>query len=267
MDEGEHRGDRTGVGTRSLFGETLKFDLRDSFPAITTKKLAFKAVVSELLWFLEGSGDERRLAEIHYGKPRAELDDKKTIWTANSTAESWLPKAQSPGDCGKIYGYQWRHNTDQVAELVRTLREDPMSRRHIISAWNPGDIKNMALPPCHVMSQFYVGTDGTLSCQMTQRSCDAPTGLPFNIASYSLLTYMLAQITGLTPKTLTINIGDAHIYENQVEGVHEQLTRTPLGAPTLWLNPNIKNIFDFKMKDVKLMGYQSHPKITFPMNV
>lgn len=288
LTEGEHRKDRTGVGTISLFGEQLKFDLSESFPAITTKKLLFKPVVSELLWFLEGSGDERRLAEILYGKPRDELDDKNTIWTQNAVADYWLPKAKFNGDLGRVYGTQWRTwrsphkipskspydiiyeditETDQIAELVRTIRDDPFGRRHIISAWNPGELKNMALPPCHILSQFYVGVDGTLSCHMYQRSADMFLGVPFNIASYALLTYMLAQVCDLKPKTLTISFGDAHIYSNHVEQVKTQLERDIMTPPTLSLNPSIKNIFDFKMGDFKLVDYNPHPAIKAPMAV
>lgn len=288
---GEHRKDRTGVGTISLFGEQLKFDLSESFPAITTKKLAFKPVVSELLWFLEGSGDERRLAEILYGKPRDEVDDKNTIWTQNAVADYWLPKAKFHGDLGRVYGVQWRSwhaasyestglsglggdyydwnvtKFDQIAELVRTLRDDPFGRRHILTAWNPGELKQMALPPCHLLSQFYVGNDNTLSCHMYQRSADMFLGVPFNIASYALLTYMLAQVCNMTPKTLTISFGDAHIYQNHTTQVEKQLDRDWRSPPKLELNKSIRNIFEFKMDDIKLVDYNPHPAIKAPMAV
>lgn len=277
LDNGEKRIDRTGVGTKSIFGAQMSFDLEKGFPASTTKKLAWKAVVSELLWFIEGSGDEYRLREILHGQ---RYTDKKTIWTDNATADYWTKKKlqRHPGDLGRVYGVQWRRwrkplirinkvvlqNHDQLLELVEGLKNNPYSRRHIITAYNPGELELMALPPCHMMSQFYISNDKKLSCHMYQRSMDAPLGGPFNIASYALLTHMLAQVCDLTVGKLIISIGDAHIYLNQVDGVKEQLIRSPLELPTIWLNPEIKDITKFTMDDIKLVNYNSHPSINFP---
>lgn len=279
LENGEHRPDRTGVGTISKFGLQMRFNLADSFPAVTTKKLAWKSMVSELLWFIEGSGDENRLREILHGDRYSE---KKTIWTDNANSDYWIEKRfkRHPGDLGRIYGVQWRkwrkplvrinkvvlQNHDQLLELIAGLKEDPYSRRHILSAWNPGEIDQMALPPCHVMSQFYVH-NGRLSCQMYQRSADMFLGVPFNIASYALFTHMLAQVCRLEVGELIIVVGDAHIYENHVEQVKEQLSRKPLKAPTLKLNPEIDVITDFGMEDIELENYQSHEAIKAPMAV
>ena len=243
LNNGEERNDRTGVGTISVFGRQLRFDLTQGFPAVTTKKLAWKAVVSELLWFLEGSNDERRLAEILYGRPDS---GRNTIWTGNAEAAYWQPRAKFPGDLGRVYGVQWRDwgGVDQVAKLIDGLKNDPTGRRHIISAWNVDELDQMALPPCHVMSQFYV-SKGKLSCHMYQRSVDVFLGLPFNIASYALLTHMVAHVCGLEVGELIISTGDTHIYSNHVEQVKEQLSREPYPLPTLWLNPNIKDIDSF----------------------
>lgn len=270
--EGEAREDRTNVGTVSLFGQQLRFDLSQGFPAVTTKKLAWRSVVSELLWFLEGSSDERRLAEILHGTRDT---DKKTIWTANANADYWKSKARYEGDLGRVYGVQWRHwktskgykTVDQIQNLIDELKNDPHSRRHVLTAWNPGELDQMALPPCHMFAQFYVTNDNKLSCQMYQRSGDVPLGIPFNIASYSLLTHMLAQVCNLQVGEFIHVIGDAHIYTNQIEGVKEQISRRPLPLPTLWLNPEIKNINDFTMDDIKLINYTSHPHIDFPFAV
>jgi len=269
--EGVVSDDRTGTGTVSLFGEQLRFDLSEGFPAITTKKLAWKAVVAELLWFIEGSGDERRLAEIQFG---TRDPNKKTIWTANANADYWAPKAQYEGDLGRPYGVQWRdwqkpNNTgrvDQVANLIEGLKKDPFSRRHIITAWNPGELDQMALPPCHMLAQFYV-RDNKLSCQMYQRSQDIFLGGPFNIASYSLLTHMVAQVCDLQVGNCILVIGDAHIYLNHLDQVKEQLTRTPFPFPTLWLNPDVRDITKFTMDDIKLLDYQSHPALSAAMAV
>lgn len=279
LENGNLRPDRTGVGTLSKFGAQLRFDLTQGFPAITTKKLAWEAVVSELLWFLEGSNDELRLREILHGNRNSE---KTTIWTSNAQADYWVNKKlkRHTGDLGRIYGVQWRRwrkplirvnkvilqNYDQLSELINGLQSDPYSRRHIISAWNPGELDLMALPPCHMLAQFYVN-NGKLSCQMYQRSADLPLGVPFNIASYALLTHMIAQVCRLTPDELIITIGDAHIYQNQIEGVKTQLLRESLPLPKLWLNPDIDNINDFTMEDIKLIDYQSHPAIKFPFSV
>lgn len=266
MNEGESREDRTGVGTLSIFGEQIKLDISKSFPALTTKKLAFKACKAELLWFLEGSRSEIRLHEITHG---LDSDRKFTIWEGNAYADYWLPKAEFAGDLGKIYGYQWRNwnGVDQVQSLVEGLKSNPYGRRHILSAWNVDQLDQMALPPCHVMSQYYVSSNGTLSCHMYQRSVDVFLGLPFNIASYSLLTYMLAQVCGYTPGSLTISMGDTHIYKNHTEQVREQLARSPFPEPTLELNKSITDIDNFKMEDINLVNYRSHGALKAPMAV
>jgi len=269
-----------------------RYDLTLGFPAVTTKKLAFRACLSELLWFLEGTGDERRLAEILHGTRDA---DKRTIWTDNATSDYWIPKAKYDGDLGRVYGVQWRHwrkptemesyytweNTehgmqakekkelvvDQVQQLIDGIKKDPYGRRHILTAWNPGELMEMALPPCHCFAQFYVSADGKLSCQMYQRSCDMFLGVPFNIASYSLLTHIIAQVCGLEAGEFVHVLGDAHIYLNHVEQVKEQLAREPLPLPTLWINPEVKDIFKFTMEDFRLDGYVSHESIKAPMAV
>lgn len=280
LDQGEAREDRTGIGTKGLFGLQLRFDLTKGFPALTTKKLAWKSVVSELLWFIEGSGDEFRLREILHGE---RYSPNRTIWTDNATADYWTKKRHQrhPGDLGRIYGVQWRRwrqpiirinkvvlqNLDQLTNLVDGIKADPFSRRHIITAWNPGELDLMALPPCHMMAQFYVTKNKELSCQMYQRSADMFLGVPFNIASYALFTHMLAQVCGLGVKDLIITLGDAHIYSNHVEQVKEQLSRTPLDLPTLKLNSAIKDITKFTMKDISLVGYESHNSIKAPMAV
>ena len=293
LETGTTKQDRTGVGTISKFGLQVRYDLSQSFPAITTKKLAWKAVVSELLWLLEGSGDEKRLREILYGSTES---SKTTIWTANATAPYWRPKARFEGDLGRVYGVQWRHwrtpvehkaetfrddfgstyhregylhfkETDQLLNLIEGIKQDPNGRRHILSAWNPGELEAMALPPCHVMAQFYVSKDNRLSCQMYQRSMDTYLGGPFNIASYSLLTHMIAQVCGLGVGEFVHVLGDAHIYLNHVEQVKEQLKREPFPAPQLWLNPDITDITKFTMADIKLVDYQSHDTIRADMAV
>ena len=265
LNNGEERNDRTGVGTISVFGRQLRFDLTQGFPAVTTKKLAWKAVVSELLWFLEGSNDERRLAEILYGRSDS---GRNTIWTGNAEAAYWQPRAKFSGDLGRVYGVQWRDwgGVDQVAKLIDGLKNDPTGRRHIISAWNVDELDQMALPPCHVMSQFYV-SKGKLSCHMYQRSVDVFLGLPFNIASYALLTHMVAHVCGLEAGELIISTGDTHIYSNHVEQVKEQLSREPYPLPTLWLNPNIKDINKFSMETIELDNYKCHGTIKAEMAV
>lgn len=270
-DNGELRTDRTGVGTYSVFGMQTRYNLRRYFPAPHTKRLAWKSVGSELLWFIEGSNDERRLCEILYGTRDPE---RNTIWTENANADYWKPKAQFPGDLGPVYGVQWRkwgprigEHIDQLAELIEGIKKDPFGRRHIITAWNPGEIKNMALPPCHILAQFYVSTKGELSCQLYQRSADFFLGVPFNIASYALLTHMIAQVCGLTVGDFVHTIGDAHIYANHLDQVNEQLSREPGPLPTLRMNPNVYNIDDFTMLDFKLEGYDPLPAISAPMAV
>lgn len=270
LDNGEVRDDRTGVGTIGVFGRQYRYDLSNSFPAVTTKRLAWRQVVSELLWFIEGSGDERRLAEILHGTRDPE---KKTIWTENAQAAYWQPKARFNGDVGRVYGVQWRswqtgrEVVDQLTNLITGLKKDPFGRRHIITAWNPGELDMMALPPCHCFAQFYVSKDMKLSCQMYQRSADALLGVPFNIASYSLLTHMIAQVCNLEVGEFIHTLGDAHCYSNHITQVNEQLTRKPLPLPTLWLNPEVKDIDKFTMDDIRLVGYESHAAIKAPMAV
>ena len=277
LENGEDRPDRTGVGTRSIFGLQMRFNLEDGFPAITTKKLAWRAVVSELLWFIEGSGDEYRLREILHGDRYSE---KRTIWTDNAEADYWVKRKlqRHPGDLGRVYGVQWRRwrkplvrinkvvlqNHDQLLELINGIKSDPYSRRHIISAWNPGELDLMALPPCHMMAQFYVN-NGKLSCQMYQRSADMFLGVPFNIASYALFTHMIAQVCNLEVGELIITLGDAHIYNNHFDQVKEQLKREPKPLATLELNSEISVITEFEMEDIELVGYESHDAIKAPM--
>lgn len=266
LENGETRPDRTGTGTISVFGTQTRYALRSSFPAVTTKKLAWKAVVSELLWFLEGSTDERRLAEILHGTRSSE---KTTIWTLNANSDYWKGNAKFVGDLGNIYSKQWRDfgGVDQLSTIIEGIKKDPFGRRHIVSAWNPPELESMSLPPCHVMFQFHVNTNKELSCQMYQRSQDVFLGGPFNIASYSLLTHMIAHVCGLRVGEFIHVSGDSHIYLNQVEQVNEQLKREPFAPPTLWLNPEITDIFKFTMEDIKLVNYQSHPALTAPMAV
>lgn len=266
LNNGTVREDRTGTGTIGIFGMQQRYDLGQGFPAVTTKKLAFNACLSELLWFIEGSGDENRLRELLHGSRDSE---KSTIWTANATATYWTPKAKFAGDLGRVYGVQWRDfgGVDQLLKLVEGIKQDPYGRRHIITAWNPGELDQMALPPCHCFAQFYVSADNKLSCQMYQRSCDMFLGVPFNVASYSLLTHMIAQVCGLGVGEFVHVLGDAHIYLNHVEQVREQLSREPLPAPRLWINPEVTDILKFTMEDFKLDGYQSHPPIKAPMAV
>ena len=279
LEDGEDRPDRTGVGTKSIFGLQMRFDLAQGFPAVTTKKLAWRAVVSELLWFIEGSGDENRLKEILHGNRYSE---KKTIWSDNAKADYWTKKRlqRHAGDLGRVYCVQWRRwraplvrinkvvlqNCDQLLSLIEGIKADPYSRRHIITSWNPGELELMALPPCHMMAQFYVN-NGKLSCQMYQRSADMFLGVPFNIASYALFTHMIAQVCNLEVGELIITVGDAHIYSNHIEQVTEQLKRKPLPLPTLKLNPEIEVITDFDMKDIELVDYQCHEAIAAPMAV
>jgi thymidylate synthase len=241
--------------TRKLFTKQMRFNLEDGFPAVTTKKLAFKAVKSELLWFIEGSGDDNRLKELN--------GSDKTIWTANAESDYWKPKAKFPGDLGRVYGVQWRNwqkpdgtTVDQLGDIIE----------RIVSAWNPGELDEMALPPCHMIFQFYVA-NGKISLHMFQRSCDMFLGVPFNIASYSLQLAMVAQVTDLKPHECVLTLGDAHIYHDHFEAVTEQLKRVPHPLPKLWLNPEIKNINDFKMDDIRLEDYTHDETIKAPMAV
>ncbi|TAK58425.1 thymidylate synthase [Patescibacteria group bacterium] len=264
LEEGADRETRNGK-TRALFGLQMRFNMADGFPAVTTKKLAFKAVKSELLWFIEGSNDDNRLKELN--------SSERTIWTDNAEAPYWAPKAKFPGDLGRVYGVQWRKwqgpngkVVDQLAEVIEKIKTDPTNRRLIVSAWNPGELDQMALPPCHMFFQFFVA-DGKLSLLMHQRSCDMFLGVPFNIASYSLLLAMVAQVTNLVPHEFVHSLGDAHIYHDHLDAVKEQLSREPLALCSLKLNPSVKNINDFKMEDIELENYQSHPPIKAKMAV
>lgn len=273
--EGTDSTDRTGVGTRSMFGEQLRFDLNEGFPAVTTKKLAWKAVVSELLWFIEGSGDERRLAEIQHGTRDSA---KTTIWTANANADYWKHKARYDGDLGRVYGVQWRdwrsphfegtysfRSTDQLTNLLEGLKKDPTGRRHILAAWNPGELDKMALPPCHAFSQFYL-RDGKLSCQMYQRSADLFLGVPFNIASYALLTHLIAKEIGVGVDKFILTFGDVHIYNNHMEQVKEQISRKPYDLPQLDIS-EVESMFTATPDQIKLVNYQCHPFIKAEMAV
>lgn len=281
--EGIQSNDRTGVGTLSMFGEQLRFNLADGFPAVTTKKLAWKSMVSELLWFIEGSGDERRLAEIQYGTRDV---SKKTIWTANANASYWLPNSRYSGDLGRVYGVQWRHwryvkdteqvwkpslnkvdykEIDQLADLIEGLKKDPTGRRHILTAWNPGELSEMALPPCHMFAQFYI-RNNVLSCQMYQRSADIFLGVPFNIASYALLTHLIAKTIKAQVGELILTFGDVHIYNNHVEQVMEQISRKPYPLPHIDLS-DVKDIWSAQLDDIRLMNYEHHPAITAEMAV
>lgn len=278
MENGVDTDDRTGIGTRSLFGYQMRFDLSKSFPAITTKKLAWKPLIAELLWFIEGSTDERRLAEIQYGKPREELIGKKTIWTANADFQGknlGYENTDLVKELGPIYGFNWRNfdyykgsvsGVDQISDVIEQIKTNPSSRRLIVSSWNPMLLDDAALPSCHTLFQFKV-IKNKLSCQLYQRSGDCFLGIPFNIASYSLLTHMIAQVCDLEVGDFVHTIGDAHIYKNHFDAVDEQLERSPMDPPSLWLNPEIKNIDDFTMDDIKIINYKSHPTIKAPMAV
>ena len=278
---GEDVSDRTGVGTRSVFGYQMHFNLQDGFPAVTTKKLAWRSIVGELLWFLEGSTDERRLAELTFEKDRTELIDKKTIWTANADSqgvELGYTNTELIKQLGPVYGHQWRHfdayeddqitKVDQITWLINEIKTNPDSRRLVLSAWNPNQINEMALPPCHTLAQFRV-MNGKLSCQLYQRSADMFLGLPFNIASYSLLTHMLAQICDLKVGTFVWTGGDCHIYNNHTDQVREQLQRKPHELPDI-LMPVFNNITELlatSTSDYKLTNYDPMDSIKAPMAV
>ncbi len=251
---------------RKAFGYQMHFDLRKGFPAITTKKLAWKSVVSELLWFLEGSNDERRLAEILYDKKKEQLSDKKTIWTQNAEASYWKSKSTFKGDVGKIYGVQWRNfnGVDQIEVLLEGIKNNPDSRRHILTAWNPAELHLMSLPPCHAFSQFFI-SENKLSCQLYQRSCDMFLGVPFNIASYALLTHIIARECNLDVGNFVHSLGDYHIYHEHFTQVETQLSRNIKTLPILSFET--KKIQDYKTNDFKLLEYDPHPTITASMNV
>ena len=280
LDHGEVCSDRTGVGTRSVFGYQMRFDLREGFPAVTTKKLAWKAVVAELLWFLEGSTDERRLAEITYGTHRVNLIGKNTIWTANADAQGKSLghyNDEFTKELGPVYGAQWRDfnckgldRVDQLQGLVDEIKRNPDSRRLIMSAWNPIRLPEMALPPCHVLTQFRV-INGKLSCQMYQRSADMFLGVPFNIASYALLTHMIAEICSLEVADFVHTIGDAHIYSTHEDVVREQLKRTPRPLPKLKMpklqSLDVNSIRALRASDFELVGYDPMDSLKAPMAV
>ena len=274
LENGEKKEDRTGTGTLSSFGHQLSFDLEEGFPAVTTKSLAWKGVVSELLWFLEGSDDERRLAEIRFNKNRDELTDLEkysTIWTDNADNQGkdlGYENTNLRKKLGPIYGVQWRDwdGIDQVKELLYNLKNNPDGRRHILSAWNVSQLDKMALPPCHVMSQYYISGE-TISCHMYQRSADMFLGVPFNIASYALLLSIFGKILNLKPKKFVHSFGDAHIYEDHFDAVKEQLQRTSKKFPKLHLNKDVKNIDDFTMNDFEVIGYDPDPFIKASMSV
>ncbi|QFT31061.1 Thymidylate synthase [Labrenzia sp. THAF82] len=253
LEEGVDRGDRTGTGTRSIFGYQMRFDLSHGFPLVTTKKLHLRSIIHELLWFLAGDTNIRYLKE-----------NGVKIW------DDW---ADENGELGPVYGYQWRswpapngRSIDQIANLLTMIRTNPESRRLIVSAWNPALVDEMALPPCHSLFQFYVA-DGKLSCQLYQRSADVFLGVPFNIASYALLTMMVAQVTGLKPGDFVHTFGDAHLYSNHFEQAREQLKRSPRALPEMKINPDVADLFAFKFEDFELTGYDPHPHIAAPIAV
>ena len=281
MDNGEEVSDRTGIGTYSVFGYQMQFNLQSGFPAVTTKKLAWRSVIGELLWFLEGSTDERRLAELTFSKNRSDLIGKKTIWTANADAqgvELGYTNDDLVKQLGPVYGHQWRHfdgadgenenKTDQIAWLINEILINPHSRRLILSAWNPNQINEMALPPCHTLAQFRV-MNGRLSCQLYQRSADMFLGVPFNIASYSLLTHMIAQICNLKLGSFVWVGGDCHIYKNHKEQVIQQLKRKPQKLPnlTMPLFKNLQELLKTTPKDYILENYKPLESIKAPMAV
>ena len=250
---GTHRGDRTGTGTRSIFGHQLRFDLGAGFPLVTTKRVAFRLIVHELLWFLSGSTNIKYLT-----------DHNVHIW------DEW---ADESGELGPVYGSQWRSwpapgggSIDQISQVMRRIKDDPNSRRHIVSAWNVAEVDSMALPPCHALFQFYVA-DGRLSCQLYQRSADLFLGVPFNIASYALLTLMMAQVCDLAPGDFVHTFGDAHLYDNHVAQADKQLAREPLPLSKVRLNPDVKDLFAFTIDDIELIDYSCHGTIKAPISV
>lgn len=272
LEHGEDRPDRTGTGTRSVFGYQTRYDLREGFPLLTTKKMYLRPIAEELLWFIKGDTNIKYLVDrnVKIWNEWPYEDFKKSEDFNGETLEEFVEKikndddfAKKHGNLGPVYGAQWRNfnneGTDQLMKLIESLKNNPFSRRHIISAWNPSQVDEMALPPCHTLMQFYVSSDKKyLSCQLYQRSADTFLGVPFNIASYALLTCMLAQVCGYEPKEFIHTIGDAHIYKNHFDVVKTQIEREPLPLPRLVLNKDIDNLFDFKIEDIKLEGYQSH---------
>ena len=253
LETGHEKMDRTGTGTLSLFGHQMRFDLRQGFPLLTTKKLHLRSVIHELLWFLKGDTNIKYLNE-----------NKVSIWN------EW---ADEKGDLGPVYGHQWRswptadgRKIDQISNVIEAIKKNPNSRRHLVVAFNPGDVDKMALPPCHAFFQFYVH-DGFLSCQLYQRSADLFLGVPFNIASYALLTHMVAQVCDLIPYEFIHTFGDVHLYKNHLEQTQTQLQRTPKNLPQLSLNPSIKNIYDFKYEDIQILGYEPDPAIKAEVSV
>ena len=272
LEHGEDRPDRTGTGTRSVFGYQTRYDLREGFPLLTTKKMYLRPIAEELLWFIKGDTNIKYLVDrnVKIWNEWPYEDFKKSEDFNGETLEEFVEKiknddefAKKHGNLGPVYGAQWRNfnneGTDQLMKLIDSLKNNPFSRRHIISAWNPSQVDEMALPPCHTLMQFYVSSDQKyLSCQLYQRSADTFLGVPFNIASYALLTCMLAQVCGYEPKEFIHTIGDAHIYKNHFDVVKTQIEREPLSLPHLVLNKDIDNLFDFKIEDIKLEGYQSY---------
>ena len=272
LEHGEDRPDRTGTGTRSVFGYQTRYDLREGFPLLTTKKMYLRPIAEELLWFIKGDTNIKYLVDrnVKIWNEWPYEDFKKSEDFNGETLEEFVEKiknddefAKKHGNLGPVYGAQWRNfgneGTDQLMKLIDSLKNNPFSRRHIISAWNPSQVDEMALPPCHTLMQFYVSSDKKyLSCQLYQRSADTFLGVPFNIASYALLTCMLAQVCGYEPKEFIHTIGDAHIYKDHFDVVKTQIEREPLPLPHLVLNKDIDNLFDFKIEDIKLEGYQSH---------
>ena len=269
LEQGKPRADRTGTGTRALFGGQLRFDLRSSFPLLTTKKVHLKSIVHELLWFVRGETTVQSLKDVGV-----------SIWDEWATAEKTARFGRSAGDLGPVYGHQWRNfgatkkadgsyekdGVDQLARLVRDIRESPMSRRLLVTGWNPEEADQVALPPCHTLFQFHV-QDGELSCHLYQRSGDVFLGVPFNIASYALLTLMVAQATGLKPGDFVHSFGDVHLYNNHVDQAREQLGREPRAFPRMQLNPERTSLFDFRFEDFTLEGYDPHPAIKAPVAV